>query len=86
MRSTRRKIPLIDGHGSWISGAEPIVAGRWYRMPLKTSEVSECCDCGLVHITDYKIVEGRLFFRTTRAEEATTAARRRDGISLGRKK
>lgn len=86
MPSTKRKIPLIDSHGSWIAGSEQIVAGRWYRMPLKTSEVSECCDCGLVHITDFKIVGGKLFFRTTRAEEATKAARRRDGISLRRKK
>lgn len=81
-----KKIPLIDKHGSWISGSSQIEEGTWYRMPTKTPEVAECCDCGLVHITEYKIVDGKIFWRTTVDRKATRAARRREGVTVQRRK
>jgi hypothetical protein len=36
----------------------------------------QCCDCGLIHRLDFRIVDGRIEFRTRRDDRATAAARR----------
>jgi len=36
----------------------------------------ECCDCGLIHRLDFRIVDGKVEFRTRRDDRATAAARR----------
>jgi hypothetical protein len=37
----------------------------------------KCCDCGLVHRMDFRIVKGRVQFRPFRDKRATAAARRK---------
>jgi hypothetical protein len=54
---------------------EPIAYGAWTR-PRKQNFREQCCDCGLVHRLDFRIVEGRIEFRTRRDDRATAAARR----------
>ena len=36
----------------------------------------QCCDCGLIHRLDFRIVDGGIEFRTRRDDRATAAARR----------
>lgn len=36
-----------------------------------------CCDCGLIHIIDFRIIEGRVQFRAQRETKATQARRKR---------
>jgi hypothetical protein len=36
----------------------------------------QCCDCGLVHNYDFRVVEGRVQFRAKRNNRATAAVKR----------
>jgi hypothetical protein len=36
----------------------------------------QCCECGLIHRLDFRIVDGGIEFRTRRDDRATAAARR----------
>ena len=44
--------------------------------PRKRGFKEMCCDCHLVHIVDYRIVDGTIEFRARRDVRATAAARR----------
>jgi hypothetical protein len=50
--------------------------GVWVR-PRRRGYLFGCCDCGLVHRVDFRVVEGRAEFRLYRAEAATKRLRRR---------
>jgi hypothetical protein len=54
---------------------ELIAYGAWTR-PRRRNFREQCCDCGLVHRLDFRIVRGRIEFRTRRDDRATAAARR----------
>lgn len=56
--------------------------GRWYA--LGAFDHDECCDCSLIHKTEYRLDKGRLFFRTWRDDAATKRARRALGITVTR--
>jgi hypothetical protein len=48
------------------------------RMSSKVDDIREqCCDCGLIHRLDFRIVDGRIEFRARRDDRATAAARRK---------
>lgn len=81
MQSTKRKQVRID-----TSGSIQMIEGRWYRAGLSSPEVTECCSCGLVHVTEHKVVDGKLFWRSRVDQKATDAARAREGVVLHRKK
>ena len=49
--------------------------GEWWR-PVATGAREQCCDCGLVHKLDFRIVDGRIEIRATRDMRATAAVRR----------
>jgi len=49
--------------------------GEWTRPRMRNFR-EQCCDCGLIHRLDFRIVEGRIEFRTRRDDRATAAARR----------
>lgn len=49
--------------------------GEWTRPRMRNFR-EQCCDCGLIHRLDFKIVNGRIEFRTRRDDRATAAARR----------
>jgi hypothetical protein len=50
--------------------------GEWTRPRMRNFR-EQCCDCGLIHRLDFRIVEGWIEFRTRRDDRATAAARRR---------
>lgn len=52
-----------------------IVDGEWVRV-LKRGFRDMCCDCGLVHRMDFRIIDGRIEFKVHRDDRATAAARR----------
>jgi hypothetical protein len=49
--------------------------GEWIR-PHKQGHADQCCDCGLVHDMEFKIVDGEIRFRAFRNKRKTAAARR----------
>ena len=57
--------------------------GEWF-MPVHRKHKEMCCDCGLVHTTDYKVDEkGNIWIRSTQDPKATASARKRiDHIKL----
>jgi hypothetical protein len=52
-----------------------VAYGEWTRPRLRNFR-EQCCDCGLIHRLDFRIVDGRIEFRTRRDDRATAAARR----------
>jgi len=71
-RPSRRRSPYLQ-----------IVEGEWIE-PVKRGFVHACCDCALVHVTDYAIEggagrAGRVQFRTRVDRRLTAAARRAKG-------
>ena len=49
--------------------------GEWIQ-PLRRGYRLACCDCGLVHRIDLRIVRGRIQYRATRAPRSTAMMRR----------
>jgi len=56
-------------------------AGEWVQ-PVRTNYRLQCCDCGLVHRMDFRIVGGRVQFRAYRHNRATAQIRRARGITV----
>lgn len=59
-----KKVPYY--HVSW---------GEWIRVRKKNFK-EQCCDCGLVHRLDFRIVDGTIEVRTRRDDRSTAAIRR----------
>lgn len=57
-------------------GCEQIVEGEWIE-PVKRGFIHQCCDCALVHITDYAIENGRVQFKLRIDRRRTAASRRK---------
>jgi hypothetical protein len=51
------------------------MAGEWVQ-PVRKGYKMACCDCGLVHRMDFRILNGRAQFRVWRNERATALMRR----------
>jgi hypothetical protein len=49
--------------------------GEWFR-PKKKGFREQCCGCGLVHVVDFRIVDGRVELRARQDARATAAVRR----------
>jgi hypothetical protein len=49
--------------------------GEWIRI-RKRNYRDACCDCGLVHTLNFRIVDGTLEMQAFRNERATAAMRR----------
>ena len=49
--------------------------GDW-QQPIRRGYKMACCDCGLVHNLDFRIVKGQIQFRAFRNERSTAAVRR----------
>ena len=61
----------------------PKVKDRQWVQPIPKGYHMACCDCGLVHRMDFRIVGVRkptVQFRATRAIGETKKLRKRDGI------
>lgn len=63
-----------------VEGFIQMVENTWYK--LDSPEVTECCDCGLVHHTEYMMENGRMFWRAVVDKKATAAARKAAGIKV----
>ena len=50
--------------------------GEWIQ-PIMRGHKEQCCSCGLVHVTDYRVVDGRVQYRSRRDGRATGGARAR---------
>lgn len=50
--------------------------GDWVQ-PVRRDYRMSCCDCGLVHRLDFRLVDGRIQFRAARHRRATAQIRRR---------
>jgi len=50
-------------------------AGEWVQ-PVRRGYKMACCDCGLVHIMDFRIYDGRIQFRAYRNNRSTAMLRR----------
>lgn len=51
-----------------------VVDGEWI-TPSRLHKMA-CCDCGLVHKLEFRIVKGQVTFRAWRDKRATAAKRR----------
>lgn len=49
--------------------------GEWMRV-RKRNFKEQCCDCGLIHRLDFRIVDGHIEIRTRRDDRSTAAVRR----------
>lgn len=49
--------------------------GEWVQ-PRRRGYKMACCDCGLVHRLNFRIVNGRIQFQASRDNRATGAVRR----------
>jgi hypothetical protein len=59
-----------------MSGFVQIFDDEWYEASWK-GQRDMCCTCGLVHITDYKVENGKLMFRARQSQRATKEARKK---------
>lgn len=58
------------------SGYYQITDGEWIRVP-KRGLKEQCCDCGLVHRLNFRIVDGgKIEVQTFRDSRATNGARK----------
>lgn len=53
-----------------------ITEGEWIEPAMRGFK-HQCCGCALIHITDYRIVDGKVQFRVRLDNRATAAARRK---------
>jgi hypothetical protein len=49
--------------------------GQWVQ-PVRRGYKLACCDCGLVHTLDFRVLNGRAQFRAFRNERSTGQMRR----------
>jgi hypothetical protein len=49
--------------------------GEWVRPKRRGYKVA-CCDCGLIHVINYRIKDGHIEYQPTRDNRATAARRR----------
>lgn len=59
--------------------------GVWYAVQHDI-ELTECCDCGLVHRTYWKVERGRIYWRAAVDHRLTKKARERDGVVVSKVK
>ena len=52
-----------------------VTDGEWIRVP-KRGYKEQCCDCGLVHRLNFRIVDGQIEIQTFRDSRATNGARK----------
>jgi hypothetical protein len=52
-----------------------ITDGEWFE-PTKRGHRMRCCDCSLVHVMNFRVVNGRVQLQAFRHARATAASRR----------
>ena len=59
----RVEIETEDGWTDWIK-------------PVGMAHKIACCDCGLIHVIEFRVVKGKVQFRASRDMRATAQRRR----------
>lgn len=62
---------------------EQVTDGDWVEPTPQRGHKMKCCDCGLIHVMDFRVRKGRVQFRPRRDKRATAAARRK-GAKISR--
>ena len=57
-----------------------IKAGQWV-APKKSGYRMECCDCGLVHVLEFRLYRGQVQMRGYRDNRATARRRKKRGLA-----
>lgn len=73
MRKTKQPKPS----STYIQARE----GVWYAVQYDI-ELTECCACGLVHRTYWKVEKGRIYWRAVVDHRLTKKAREREGVVI----
>lgn len=55
--------------------------GEWVQ-PIRKGYKMACCDCGLVHTIDFRVVKRRVQFRVFRNNRSTALMRRHRNITV----
>ena len=50
--------------------------------PIETGYKMACCDCGLVHLVNFRIVDGKVQFQVFRDNRSTGQTRRHNNIKV----
>jgi len=58
---------------------EQIHDGEWVEPTPQTGHKMACCDCGLVHTVNFRIVKGKVQFQAIRDKRATATRRKKRG-------
>lgn len=58
--------------------------GKWYAF--SNPEVTECCDCSLVHVTEFMLEGTRIFWRVKVDRKKTRELRKLYGIKVTKAK
>ncbi len=60
----------------------PKVSANEWVQPVRKGYRMACCDCGLVHEIDFRVVKRRIQFRVRRNNRSTAMMRRHKGWHL----
>ncbi len=73
----------------WMPKIEPAKGSEWtdWVQPIRKGYAMGCCDCGLVHTLQFKLVpygdgKHKIRFRVKRDEASTKRLRKREGIRV----
>jgi hypothetical protein len=55
--------------------------GEWVEPRAKNFRLG-CCDCGLVHRVDFRVIDGALQLRAFRMPRSTSNLRKRMGVTV----
>jgi hypothetical protein len=56
---------------------EQVYDGEWIRPTDDKNHKMRCCDCGLVHVFEFRFRKGRVEFKAFRDNRATANSRRK---------
>lgn len=73
--SKRGKVRLPDTHH--------VKDGEWFQVTRRNQEIL-CCDCGLAHVLEFRIVGNRIQIRGRRHPELTADTRKRMGVTFAK--
>jgi len=59
-----------------------VTNGEWFEPSPQRGHRMRRCDCGLVHVMNFRVKNGKVQIQPRRDNRATTASRKRRGISI----
>lgn len=65
---------------------EEVLDGEWIEPKPQKGHKMACCDCGLVHIINFRVRKGKVQFQPFRDDPATKRRRKKLNISYDKSK